>query len=138
MAEAHAVFILKGEGLRHGNGFGDACGFNKQVIESAFLRQTGDFFQQVVPQGAANTAVGHLNEFFLGATQFGTTLLDECGVDVHLTHVVHDNGHSATFTVVQDFIEKRGFTSAEESGKDGHWQAILRFDGCGTHVSDPC
>ena len=95
-------------------------------------------YKRQVPQGAANAAVGHLNEFFLSATQFGTTLLDECGVDVHLTHVIHDNGHSATFTVVQDFIEKRGFASAEESGKDGDRKAILRFNSGCAHGTDPC
>ena len=50
MAEAHAVFILKGEGLCDGNGFGDARGFNEQVVKSAFLCQTRDFFQQVVTE----------------------------------------------------------------------------------------
>ena len=137
MAEAHAVFVLKGECLGHGNGFGDAGGFDEQVVKAAFLCQTGDFFQQVVTEGAANTAVGHLNEFFLSATQFSTTLLDECSVNVHLTHVVHNDSDSSAFTVVEDLIQERGFASAEESGKDGHWKAILLFCyGCshGTHL----
>ena len=52
------------------------------------------FYEQVLPEGAADAAVLHLHHLLLLLEQ--VFLLDEGGVDVQLSHVVHQDGHLRT------------------------------------------
>ena len=114
-----AFLVGEGEGLRDGERFGNAGRFDEQVIEASFAGEARDFLEQVVTQGAANAAVGHLDEFLLGAAEFGAAVADEFGVDVDLAHVIDDDRDAPAFAVVEDVVEEGGFSGAEEAGEDG-------------------
>ncbi len=65
--EAFAGLVAEFEGGGHRQGFGNAGAFDQQVVEAAFLRQAPNLLKQVVAQRAANAAIGHLDQLFLGA-----------------------------------------------------------------------
>mgnify|MGYP007065029614 CR=1 FL=1 len=67
--------------------------------------QRADRFDQVFAQCAADAAVGEFNELLLCAIQVALPC-DQGGIDVHLTHVIHDDGNSAPLSVGQDVIEQ--------------------------------
>jgi hypothetical protein len=69
--EAFAVIVGEGECLRDGEGFGDACGLDEEAVEAVCRGEAGDFLVELVAEGAADAAVGHFDEFLLGAAQFG-------------------------------------------------------------------
>jgi len=111
IGERSAVFVGEAESGSYGHGFGDAGGFNEEVIVAVFCRQQGYLFEEVFTQGAADTAVGHLNQFFVGT--------NESGVDVDLAHVVDDDRNFEPFTIVEDVIEEGGFACSKKAGKNG-------------------
>ena len=46
----------------------------------------------------------------------------ERGVNVHLTHVIHDQGDAPPFAVVEGVIEECGFARAEQAGEGSDWE----------------
>ena len=107
----------------HADGLGDryrladaAC-FNQYVVELAHLQNFGNLFQQVCLQGAADAAVAegnYLSGIFLGDV---SAFLDEGLVNVHLADIVYDNGHVVALLVVEDVVEKGGFSGSEVTGE---------------------
>ena len=104
---------------------GDAGAFDQEVIEPPFLRERPDFGQKVVPQRAADAAIGHLHQAFVGAREVGAALTDQGGVDVHLTHVVDDHGDASSLAVVENVVQQRGLAGTEEAGKDGDGETVI-------------
>ena len=137
--QALPVFIGEGEGLRDGQRFGDACGLDEQVVKATLLGEARYFLEQVVAQGAADAAIGHLDEFFFRAAELSAPVADEFRVDVDLAHIVHDDRHAAAFAVVEDMVEERGFSGAEEAGENGDGELFekrgRRFDGVSRVIS---
>ena len=127
LRQARTVLVLEGEGLRYRQGLGDARRLYKQIVKATFPCETGNFFEQVFAQRAADTAVGHLDELFVYLTQIHPAG-DQLGVDVDLAHVVDDHRNATTLAIGQHLIEQRGLSSPEEAGQhsDGktfHWAA---------------
>ncbi|CAM5440051.1 hypothetical protein MAUB1S_07428 [Mycolicibacterium aubagnense] len=85
---------------------------DQQVVEPVLFGEPPHFCQEIVAQGAADAAIGHLDQLFIGPGQIGTPVAYQCGVDVHLAHVVDDDGNPASVAVVQDMIEKCGLAGA--------------------------
>ena len=103
--QAFARLIPEIEGGGDGQRLGYPGGFDQQVVEPSFPGQLADLLQQVVAQGAADAAVGHLDQCLVGARQFGICA-DKVGVDVHLGHVIDDDGDTASVAVVQDAVQQ--------------------------------
>jgi hypothetical protein len=80
--------------------------------------EAADLDQQVVAQRAADAAVGHLDQAFLGPIQVHVAG-DERPNDVDLAHVVHDHRHPTTLPITEEVVEERGLPCAEEAGEHG-------------------
>jgi len=98
--QAAAVLVSKGKSLGYRQRLGNPSGFDKQVIETAFVREASHFVEQIFAQCATNAAIGHFNEFFIDAAQFRTAVTNQRGIDVHLAHVIHDDSHAFSFAIV--------------------------------------
>ena len=70
-----------------GPGIGEAGGFDEDVVELALaaFHQVAEDADQVAADGAADAAVVHLEDFFLGAD-------DEVLIDADLAELVLDDG----------------------------------------------
>jgi hypothetical protein len=132
VGKACAVVVAKIERRGNRKRLGDAGRFDQQVIEAAVLRQRAHFVQQVFAQGAADAAVGHLDQFLICPREIGAAVADEVGIDVHLAHVVDEHRDLQPLPVVQDMIHQRRFPRAEESGQNGDGQ----FSGAGRRVCE--
>ena len=122
VVQAAALLVGEGERLGDRQRFGDAGAFDDQTIETTLPCERRHLLQQILAQRAANAAVGHLDEFFLGSVEGRTAAFEERGVDVHLAHVVDDEGDPAVLAVVEQMVEQRGLSGSEEAGKHGHWK----------------
>ena len=91
----------------------------REVVETIFLGESCDFFEQVFAQGAADTAIRHLDKLFLSAIECSTAGY-EGGVDVDLAHIVDDHGHALAFAVGEHVVEQSGLAGAKEAGQNGH------------------
>ena len=116
-------FIAESEGFRHGQRFGNAGGFDQQVIETTFLGEFADFFEQVFAQGAADAAVAHFHEFFFSAIQ-ADIALNLAAIDVDFAHVVDDHRDPQAFAVTQYVIKQCAFSGAKKARQDGHGETI--------------
>jgi hypothetical protein len=67
IAQRDASLVTKGKGRGDRKRLGNARAFDDQVIEPPRLRERAHFLQQIVAQGAADAAVGHLDQGFLAA-----------------------------------------------------------------------
>jgi hypothetical protein len=114
--QGDADFVGIAEGGGDGHGFGDAGGFNEEVVEALFGGEEGHLFEEIFAKGAADAAVGHFDEFFAGA--------DEGGVDIDFAHVVDNDGDFQAFLVVEDVIEEGGLAGTEEAGENGNGKPI--------------
>lgn len=47
---------------------------------------------------------------------------DQGCIDVHLAHVIDDDGDSSALSVGKDVVEQRGLARAQETGEDGYRQ----------------
>jgi hypothetical protein len=113
---------------------------SKQVVEAALLRERAHLFQQVLAQGAADAAVRHLDQGLVraGKTEAGAAAAaHEIGVDVHLAHVVDDNGHAPVLAVAQHVVEKGRLARAEKAGQHGYGQAIVQGRAACAHAGSP-
>ena len=52
---------------RNGQRLGDASRFDQQIVETALFRELPHFAQEIVAQGAADAAICHFDELFVGA-----------------------------------------------------------------------
>jgi predicted Kef-type K+ transport protein len=109
---------------RHRQRFGYARRLDQQVVKPPLARQSRHFAQQVLAQRAADAAVGHFDQLFFHAVEF-VAAPDELRVDVHLAHVVHDDGDAAPFAVVQHVVQQGRLARAQKAGQLGI--ALLLF-----------
>ena len=65
IGQAAAFLVGKRKGFGHWQRFGDASGFDHQLVEMSFARQLRHFHQQVFAQRAADAAVAHLDQLFI-------------------------------------------------------------------------
>ena len=73
---------------------------NKQVIEPTFLRQASNLFQQVFSQGTADTSIAHFHKLFFSTREFCATIFDKRSVNIYFAHIVYDDSHFFTVTIV--------------------------------------
>lgn len=106
-------------------GFGDAGGFNQQVIESSFLSQLADFAEQVLPQRAADASIGHFDELLIGPTECRGTAGDQLGINVNFAHVVDNHRDFHAFTIAEHMIQKCRLSCSEEPGKDSYGKSCV-------------
>ena len=110
--------VVHEEGLGDRTRIGHAGGLEDDTFEVqgavlALLGQVGQRFAQVFTDGAAHTAVVHLNNVFLGVGH------ENLVVDVFFTEFVLDHGDALAVGFGEDTFEQRGLAAAEETGKDG-------------------
>ncbi len=112
-------FLVHEKGLRHRAGIGQPGGFNDHALEvqQALALLGGQQLQglaQVLADRAADAAVVHLDDVFLGVVD------QDLVVDVFLAELVLDHGDFLAVGFGQDALEQCGFAGAEEAGQDGH------------------
>ena len=77
------------------------------MIEAVFTSQLANLLEKVLPKGAANTAVGHFDHFFIRMGERGVSVANLVGIDIDLRHVVNDDGNLAAFAITQDMVQER-------------------------------
>ena len=132
--QAVAGLVAEIEGRGNRQRLGDAGAFDQQIVKAPLLGQLAHALQQVVAQRAADAAIGHLDQLFLGPVQLGA-FADQIGVDVHLGHVVDDDRDATSFAIVQDMVQQRGLSGPQKAGKDGDGQALIAGRLAGWHGS---
>ena len=100
----------------------------------ARLREGGDFSEQILAQRATDAAVLHLDKLLFGARKPRAAVGHQSAVDVHLAHVVDDDGDAQALAIVEDVVEQRGFAGPEKSGQHGDRKARGRAAGGGFGV----
>jgi len=123
IGQALALLVAEGEGFGHWQRFGNPGGLDQQVVEAALTGELADFLEQVFAQGAADAAVAHLHQLFLGAIE-ADAALHLVAVDVDLAHVVDDHRDAAAFAILQDVVEQGALAGTEEAGQDGNGEAV--------------
>ncbi|MNV62199.1 hypothetical protein D3C71_1547360 [compost metagenome] len=111
-------FVVHEESLRHGTGVGHARGLDDDALEldQALAALGGQQLQglaQVFTDGAADAAIAHLHDLFLGLG------LEDVGVDVFLTELVFNHGNLLAMGFSQHALEQRGLARAEKAREDG-------------------
>ena len=129
LRQRDAVFIFKGKGFGNGQWFTDAGGFNHQIVEAAFLCQARDFQQQILAQSAADAAVGHFHQLFLGARQRCATVSYQRGIHIHFAHVIDDHRHAPTLAIVQNVVEQGGLAGTKKAGQNGDGETLISLHG---------
>ncbi len=88
-------------------------GLDDDRVEFALaLHQPFDDADQIAAHGAADTAVVHFEDFFVGAD-------NEIVVDADLAEFIDDDGEFSAVRFAQDTIEQRRFARAEIAGENG-------------------
>ncbi len=126
VVERRSVVACEGEGRGHRHGFGDAARLDQEVVEPALQGEAFHLFEEIVPERAADAAIGHLDQPLLRTGERGLAPAHQRGIDVDLAHVVHDHGDPQSLAVRQQMVEQGGLARAEEAGQDGHRQAVAR------------
>ena len=121
--KAGACFITKLEGGRHRQGLGDPGALDQQIVKAPLVGQSPHLLQQIVPQGAADAAVGHFDQPLFGMTEICLATAHEVRVDVHLGHVIDNDGDPPPLAVVQDRIQERRLSGPQEPRQDGDGKA---------------
>ena len=104
-------------------GVGQAGGFDQDVVELVLaLEQVAEDADQVAAHGAADAAVVHLEDFFLG-------LDDQIFIDADLAEFVFDDGDAFAVLGGEDVVEQGGLAGAEKAGKDGDGDACIGHGG---------
>src|SRR5215831_8759191 len=108
-----ADIVVHEERLRHRGRIREARGLENDGVELAFpAHQPVDDAHEVAAHGAADAAVVHLEDFFIGAD-------DEVVVDADLAELVDYDGVLASMLFRQDAVEQGGFAGAEIAGQHG-------------------
>jgi len=122
LAEALSSDVLEGEGDGHRERLGDPRRLDQQVVEAPRPGELGDLDEQVLTQGAADAAVGHLHQLLIEPIQRHLAA-HQLDVDVELAHVVDDHRDPHPGPVVQQVGEQGGLAGAEEPRQHGHREA---------------
>jgi hypothetical protein len=78
------------------------------------LHQVADNPYQVTPDGAANAAVVHLKDFFIGVD-------DQLVVNPNFTKLVDNDSNLLAMFVGEDAIEESCFPRSQIAGKNRYW-----------------
>ena len=106
--------LIDKEGLGHRPRIGQACGFNNDGVKAALaLHQARQDPDQVAAHRAANAAIVHLKDLFVGTD-------DQVIIDTDLAKLIDD--HRITLAVIlrEDAVEQGGLTGAEIAGQNGN------------------
>ena len=110
--------VVDEEGLGDRAGVGQAGRLDEDVVEPvAPLHQVAEDADQVAADGAADAAVVHLEDFFLGVD-------DEVLIDADLAELVLDDGDPLAVLGGEDVVEQRRLAGPEEAGQDGDGDAV--------------
>ena len=96
---------------------------DEQVVEAAVGGEAAHLGQEVAAQRAADAAVGHLDQGFVSMQHLGALGAHALGVDVHLGHIVDDDGDPHPLAVAERMVKERRLAGAEEAGQDGNGQS---------------
>src|SRR5438552_4858041 len=108
-----ADIVIDEERLRHGRGVGEPRSLEDDGVEFSFpAHQPVNDAHEIAAHGAANAAVVHFEDFFVGAD-------DETIVDPHLTELVDDDRVLLSVRLRQDAVEERRLAGAEIAGEHG-------------------
>jgi hypothetical protein len=100
--------------LRHWGRLGEACRFDQDRIEPAFaLHQAFNDADEVAAHSAANAAIIHFEDFFIGVD-------NQVIVDADFAELVDYDGEFLAMLIGQDAVQEGGFASAEEAGQHGY------------------
>ena len=112
-AEVGLHLVVGEKRLRDGAGIREAGGLDENAVELVLaLHETAEDADEIAADGAADTAVVHLEELFVG-------LDDELVIYADLAEFVFDDREFLAVLFGEDAIEERGFAGAEEAGEDG-------------------
>src|SRR5215831_3289736 len=108
-----ADIVVHEERLRHRRGVREPRGLDDDGVELTLpAHQPVDDAHEVAAHGAADAAVVHLEDFFVGAD-------DEIVVDADLAEFVDNDGVLLPVRLRQNAVEQRGLAGAEIAGKHG-------------------
>ncbi len=114
-----ADVVVHEEGLGDGNRVGEAGGLDDDAVEAAgAAHQALDDADQVAAHRAADAAVVHLVDFFVG-------LDDEVVVDADLAELVDDDGIFLAVVLGEDAVQQRRLAGAEIAGEHGDGDGLL-------------
>jgi hypothetical protein len=106
-----AHVIVDEEGLGHRRGVGETGSLDQNGVEAALaLHQALDDADEIAAHGAADAAVVHLEDFFLGIDH-------ELVVDAEFAEFVDDDGVLLAMLLAQHAIEERRLAGAEIAGQ---------------------
>ena len=109
-----AHLVVDKEGLRDRRRVREPRGLDQDSVERAFaLEQIADDTDQVAAHGAADAAVVHLEDFFVGVD-------NQLVIDADLAKFVDDHCIPLAVFLGEQAIEQRRLAGAEVAGKDGH------------------
>jgi hypothetical protein len=108
-----ADVLVDEEGLGDGPGSARPRGLDDDRVEAALaLHQARTHPDQVAAHRAADAAVVHLEDLFVGAD-------DQVVVDADLAELVDDDGVALAVVLGEDAVEQGGLAGAEVAGEHG-------------------
>lgn len=111
-------FGIHEKGLHDGAGIGQAGGFDQDVIEA--IAAAGELFEdadEVPAHGAANAAVIHLEDLFVG-------LQDQFVIHADFPEFIFNDGQPQAVIFAEDAVEKGRFAGPKIAGQDGYGDRI--------------
>ena len=111
--------VIDEERLRDRAGIGQPGRLDQDVVELVLpLHQVAEDADQVAAHGAADAAVVHLEDLFLGVD-------DELLIDADLAELVLDDGDPLAVLGGQDAVEQGRLARAEEAGQHRDRNTVL-------------
>ncbi len=109
------------EGLRDGGRIGEACRLDDDRVElSLALQQAFDDADEIAAHRAADAAIVHLENFFVGAD-------DEIIVYADLAEFIDDDGELAAVRLGQNTVQQSGLARAQIAGEHGNGNFICHL-----------
>ena len=106
--------IVNEEGLRHRSGICESGGLQHDAVEAVTPpRQVAQYADQVAAHRAADAAVVHLENFFVGVDH-------QILVDADLAELILDDCNAQAMTLAEDAVEQGGLAAAKEAGQHGY------------------
>ena len=103
--------LVDEESLRHRRRIGEPGGLDDDGVELALPpHQPVEDAHQIAAHGAADAAIVHLEDFFVGAD-------DEVVVDADLAEFIDDDGVFLAVRLGEDAVEQRGLAGAKVAGQ---------------------
>src|SRR5262249_50199342 len=101
-------------------------GLDDDVVDFGAARENGvECRDELVRHGAAEAAIGELNDVLLRARGIPAAL-EDLAIDSHVTELVDDHGEAAATGIRQDMADQRRLAGAEKAGDDGAGHARER------------